>query len=129
MAFDWNPTHREVLSVHKCDQCDGDGVVFDEDDDVVVCAECTGFGNLTDCGQPYRYNELVHQCYQCDGDGIAIDEDSYVGVCAKCTGSGLLTDCGKPYKDIEVTVSTEVTVSDKPLEVTVSDKPYTDDGV
>ena len=120
MAFDWNPTHREVLSVHKCDQCDGDGVVVDEDDDVVVCAECTGFGNLTDCGQPYRYNELVHQCDQCDGDGITIDEDSYVGVCAKCTGSGLLTDYGKPYKHIEVTVSTEVTVSDK---------PYTDDGV
>ena len=76
MAFDWSPTHREVLSVHKCDQC--------------------------------------------DGDGIAIDEDSYVGVCAKCTGFGLLTDYGKPYKYIEVTVSTEVTVSDK---------PYTDDGV
>ena len=55
--MDWSPTHREVMSIHKCVQCDGDGVTidaYDEDDDVKVCEKCKGTGFNTGYGQPIR---------------------------------------------------------------------------
>ena len=140
--MDWSPTHREVMSIHKCVQCDGDGVTIDAYDDVKVCEKCKGYGKLTDCGNPYKDGALVlhpnaidytvmssHKCKQCDGDGVTIDaydEDDDVKVCEKCKGTGFNTGYGQPIRIGFGPREYEVVTAGDDLEVSVADETYTD---
>lgn len=51
-----NRETRKEVKIYQCDECDGDGTVFDPDDDgeVITCKDCQGTGHVDQNGEPVR---------------------------------------------------------------------------
>jgi hypothetical protein len=51
-----NRPDRTEVKIYQCDECNGDGTIFDPDDDgeVITCKDCQGTGHVDQNGEPVR---------------------------------------------------------------------------